>query len=168
MSRSWPALLLLTLGIAAGGVAAIAGASPAWASCAAEPSQSPYSFTGTVVSTTNADRTAVVRTDDGRVVTVRGTDAEGPDAHTSVDRSYRVGVRYEFDPVNGSSPYQDSICSTTHPIDALGTAAPSAGAPHRSDSGIGRTAVWATGALVVVLSLWFLGGLVWRAMKRAT
>jgi hypothetical protein len=159
-------VLLLALGIATGSVAAIADARPAWASCAAEPSQSPYWFTGIVVSTTNADRTAVVRTDDGRVVIVRGTDAEAADVHTSVDRTYQVGLRYEFDPVNGSSPYQDNLCSTTHPIGPSGIVAPSTGASHRLDSGIGRTAVWATGGLVAAVCAWFVGRLVRRAMKR--
>ena len=166
MSRSWRALLLLALGIAAGSAVAFADARPVWASCRVGPSQSPYRFTGTVVQTTNADRTAMVRTDDGRNVMVRGSYVEGPDSHTTVDRTYQVGVRYEFDPVNASSPYQDNICTATHPLDASDMAAlPNGGSPHRSGNNIGRIAFWAIGGLVVVLSMGILGGLVRRAMN---
>jgi len=154
--------------MATGGIVATAAVRPAWASCAVSSSQSPFWFTGTVVSTTNADRTATVRTDDGRIVIVRGSEAEGPDAHTSADRSYRVGVRYEFDPVNASSPYQDNICTGTHPVDASAIAAPAVRGSDRAESGSGRIAFWAIGGLVVAVSLWILGGPVRRAMKRAS
>ena len=169
MNRSWHAVLLLALATAAGSTVAFAGARPVWASCAAGPSRSQYRFTGTVVQTTNADRTAVVRTDDRRNVIVRGSNAEGPDSHTTVDRTYQVGVHYEFDPVNASSPYQDNICTATHPLDASSMAAlPSGGSSQRPGSGSGRIAFWAIGGLVVVLSMGILGSRVRRAMNRAT
>jgi hypothetical protein len=168
MKQSWRPLLILVLGVATSGIVATAGVRPVWASCAVGPSQSPYWFTGTVVSTTNADRTATVRTDDGRIVIVRGTEADGPDMHTTVDRSYRVGLRYEFDPINASSPYQDNICSATHPVDASAIAVPAVGGSDRSQSGSGRIAFWAMGGLVVALGLWIVDRLMRRARKRAT
>jgi hypothetical protein len=163
MSRWWPALLLLALGIATVGVGVIADANPAWASCVESPDRSPYRFTGTVVSTSNADRTAIVYTDDRHLVTVLGSDAQGPDAHTEEDRTYAVGLRYEFDPVNDSSPYQDNLCSATHLLNGSDTAPP-AGGPRGSQSGGGRTS-WLV-VLAVALSASALGLLVLRAMSR--
>lgn len=106
--------------------AAFFGPAPAQASCIPSPLTSPYYFTGTVTAVSNAGsiaitvgnagRTATVHTDDGRTVTVLGSDAAGPNAATSVDRTYQVGVRYEFHPLNATSPYQDNACTATHPI----------------------------------------------------
>lgn len=163
MTRSWRALLTLALGVATWSIVTIADERPVWGSCVASPPQSPYRFTGVVVATTNVDRTARVRTDDGRDVVVLGSDVDGPNAHTSVDRTYQVGVRYEFDPVNDSSPYRDNICTTTHPLaDASVVAAPAGGSPHLPGSGGARIAFWATGGLVVVLCLGILGGVARR------
>lgn len=149
MSRSRRAALLLALGIAATGVGVVAGQRPALADCAAaEPTRSPYWFTGVVVQTTNVDRTAFVHTDDGRDVIVLGSYVDGANAHTTVDRTYQVGVRYEFDPVNDSSPYQDNRCTATRPLDAAAT-----GAARRSDGDGGRTVFWVIGGLVVVAVL---------------
>jgi hypothetical protein len=149
MSRSRRALLLLALGtasIAAAGIATVAGQRPAWADCAAAaPTRSPHWFTGVVVQTTNVDRTAFVHTDDGRDVIVLGSYVDGANAHTTVDRTYQVGVRYEFDPANGSSPYQDNRCTATHPLDAAAT-----DAARRPDGDGGRAVFWAIGGLVVV------------------
>jgi hypothetical protein len=50
------------------------------------------------VSTSDPDRTAIVLIDDRGVVTVVGSVGLGPDADPSQDRTYQVGVRYEFDP----------------------------------------------------------------------
>jgi hypothetical protein len=85
------------------------------ASCASAPtSANPYSFVGTVLSTSREGRIARVRTQAGALVEVDGT--PGPAGTASdVDRTYQVGQRYEFAPSNGSSPYQDSICSGTVP-----------------------------------------------------
>jgi hypothetical protein len=55
-----------------------------------------------------------VRTDSGRIVTVHGSYVDGPNSATSVDRTYELGARYEFDPVNDADPYQDNICTGTH------------------------------------------------------
>src|SRR6185369_16407504 len=88
-------------------VVAIAGwlpaaAAPASASCVTPPPASPAVFTGTVLTIGPGGRTARVRTDDGREVTVNGGPSEG--GVTSVDRTYRAGTRYEFHPVNGADP----------------------------------------------------------------
>jgi hypothetical protein len=91
---------------------------PAAASCVAPPAQSPYAFTGTVVSTRADDRIAYVVTDDWQVVEVWGTSDTA--SFTSVDRTCRVGSRYEFHPLNDSSPYQDNICTATHEVDLSG------------------------------------------------
>ncbi|MEV6521155.1 hypothetical protein AB0M43_04320 [Longispora sp. NPDC051575] len=92
---------------------------PADASCVSTPVTSRHAFAGVVTDTENRGRVARVRTDDGRTVTVVGTEATGPDSLTTVDRSYEAGTRYEFHPVNGSSPYRDNICTATR---ALGSA----------------------------------------------
>jgi len=95
------------------GLIAAAGA-PASASCVGSPSPSPYVFNGTVVSTEADGRIAEVIAEDGRKVQVRGT----PDASaiTTVDRTYLVGARYEFHPVNDSSPYEDNVCTATRKL----------------------------------------------------
>jgi hypothetical protein len=105
----------------------IGSAGPAAASCVLPPRTSPAAFTGTVTAVANDGRVATVRTDDGRVVEVVGT----PDLHqgagrTSVDRRFDVGVRYQFHPLNDTSPYQDNACTATRPI---GAAAPATGSP---------------------------------------
>lgn len=64
---------------------------------------SPYRFTGTVTEVENADRTATVVTDEGRTVTVIGSEAS-PNAASTVGRTYQIGVRYEFHPLNTASP----------------------------------------------------------------
>jgi hypothetical protein len=126
---------------------------PAYASCAASPSVSPYRFDGVVLQVTNLTRTALVRTDNGRVVTVRGSDAEGPNAATSVDRGYQVGVRYEFDPENDSSPYRDNAlyCDPPARPGVLPDAEPGRPEPHRvvGRRGGGGTAGRRSGGLAV-------------------
>ena len=156
MSRSRRALLLAlgTVSIAAAGIATVAGQRPAWADCAAAaPTRSPHWFTGVVVQTTNVDRTAFVHTDDGRDVIVLGSYVDGANAHTTVDRTYQVGVRYEFDPGNAASPYQDSMCTRTHTLDSSDTRA-----PLRSDRSRGPVVFWVIGGLVVALCVGMLGG----------
>lgn len=87
---------------------------PVSASCVTPPPVSAYAFTGTVVSTAADGRIAQVVTDDGTFVEVRGT--PDPSVITSVDRTYRVGGRYEFHPLNAASPYEDNICTATHEL----------------------------------------------------
>jgi hypothetical protein len=107
---------VLVLAAVAGGAQAML-VTPAFASCAASALvRSARSFTGTVIGVTNASRTATVRTDDGRIVTVRGGYGDDPNSATDVDRTYQLGARYEFDPVNDADPYQDDICTATHTI----------------------------------------------------
>jgi hypothetical protein len=96
-------------------VALVAGlGTPASASCAGPPAVSPYAFTGTVESTEAGGRIAQVVTDDGGTVEVRG--ASTPCVVTSADRYYSVGRRYEFHPLNATSPYEDNACTATHEV----------------------------------------------------
>ncbi len=117
---------------------------PAAASCVpAEPvaaslAKAEVVFVGTVVSTANRDRVAQVRVEEvwkgpglPAQVEVRGTPFSAQDnAVTSVDRSFRTGVRYLFVPRGGSaSPtsgvpvFEDDLCTATqeyHPnLDGL-------------------------------------------------
>jgi hypothetical protein len=144
------------------GVPVLLAAAPAYASCALPPRVSAHPFTGTVVSVSNAGRTASVRTDDGRIVVVHGSEADQPGAFSSVDRTYEVGARYEFHPINDADPYQDNVCTATHPILASASARPAGPAtPSRADgdpaggSGVGWIAAGAV-ALVTVVGLWLL------------
>lgn len=107
---------------------ALLGASPANASCArATPPGSPHRFTGVVLGTELAQRIAYVHTDDGRNVVVRGTVSTDADAFTTIDRTYLTGHRYVFHPVNGSSPYEDNICTATLDLGSAPTEQPTAG-----------------------------------------
>ena len=86
------------------------------ASCAEEPTDSPYAFTGTVLSVDADGRLAHVRRDDGTRVDVRGGPDLGDGTFTSVDRQFAEGGRYEFHPRNGSSPFQDDACTATQQL----------------------------------------------------
>ncbi len=118
----------------------ILGSAPAWASCASPGAlTSPNAFAGTVIATSRAGRVAEVRTDEGHHVTVIGTpvapDPSGADRATSIDRTYEVGVRYEFDPRNSTSPYEDTACTSTHVLPPLApTTAPTPSTPPVSSS----------------------------------
>ncbi|MBM7860710.1 hypothetical protein [Lentzea nigeriaca] len=135
------------------------------ASCAQPPHESPYVFTGTVESTERNGLVAHVRTDAGPQVEVIGTPAET--GASTVDRTYTTGLRYEFHPLNSSSPYQDNNCTRTHVIDSPPPASSSAPPPTSSASGSSgtRTAagIGAAGALLgaVTLGLWL-----WRRNRR--
>jgi hypothetical protein len=48
-------------------------------------------------------------------VQVSGSPAAGSSAVTTVDRTYVVGQRYLFVPVNDRSPFQDNSCTATQP-----------------------------------------------------
>ena len=133
---------------------------PADASCAQPPASSAQRFTGVVVSVSDQGRTATVRTDDGRTVTVTGRgDPSG--AITSVDRTYTAGARYEFHPLNDASPYRDNACTATRELSSTGGAA--AGPVDGNSRGSGPV-VWGAAALIVVLLV--LGALGVR--RRAT
>jgi len=147
------------------------GTAPAWASCASPGAlTSPNAFAGTVTATSRAGRVAEVRTDEGRHVTVIGTpavpDPSGADRATSIDRTYEVGVRYEFDPRNSTSPYEDTACTSTHVLPPLAPnpSAPTPSAPTVSSSpsataagtdagGASSTTTIAIMAVVVLLGL---------------
>jgi hypothetical protein len=101
-------------GILSGFVVLAVAVTPAQASCAAgSPPRSAHAFVGVVVATSSAGRMATVRTEDGTTVEVRGTEAPGANQATSVDRTYRVGGRYEFHPTNNSAPWADNACTAT-------------------------------------------------------
>lgn len=93
----------------------------ATASCAGTPVTSTHVFTSTVTAVRNQGRTATVRTDDGRSVMVLGSEASQPNATTSVDRTFDVGVRHEFHPIDDGAPYRDNACTATHAIGAAGS-----------------------------------------------
>jgi len=153
------ALLMIIAGLAT--AASLLGSAPAHASCMQSPLISPHRFTGTVTAVSNAGRTATARTDDGRTVTVRGSDAGEPNAATSVDRTYQVGAKYEFHPLNDTSPYQDNACTATHQIgvSSANPSGPAAGGGGTA-SGEPRTSLWpAISAAAILLAgtgLWLL------------
>jgi hypothetical protein len=107
-------------------------AAPVQASCFQTAIASADKFTGTVTATSNKGRTATVRTDDGKTVTVMGSEAAEPNSATTVDRSFAVGTRYEFHPVNDTDPYLDNACTATHAIGAGGVGAGGGGGAEQS------------------------------------
>jgi hypothetical protein len=151
----------------------LTSAQPASASCVSTPLSSAYRFTGTVTHVSNAGRTATVRTDDGRTVTVRGSQVERENAASTVDRAYQMGVRYEFHPVNGASPFQDNACTATHPIAATDANAgmatskgpsPAAGLPQNAGGGsAGSTIAIRLGGAVILAA----GAAAWLFRRRA-
>ena len=108
------AIRVFMAGAVLGGALIVASASPAEASCTADPLPSPYAFTGKVVATKWDGRFARVRTSTGKLVIVKG--AAGPHQVTSVDRFYELDRRYEFHPLNSRSPYRDNACTATHQL----------------------------------------------------
>jgi hypothetical protein len=155
---TWTARTTLLIIVALGTAVGLLDSRPAQASCAASPGTSPYHFAGTVTAVGNSGRTATVRTDDGRTVTVLGSDVTGPNAATSVDRAYLVGARYEFHPVNDSDPYRDNICTATHPIgpDFPDPAAPAAAATTTTPAGWLGPGIAALALLLAGAGLWLL------------
>jgi hypothetical protein len=120
MSR--PATFLLALFVIA------AMASPASASCAPqqplrdELGDAKVAFVGTVISTTNHDKTALVSVEQiwlGRslpeTVEVQGG-PENEQLVTSNDRSFDEGERYLFVPSNAIPPFRDNACTATQPF----------------------------------------------------
>lgn len=105
--RPAAALLLVVLVTAH----AVSWPAQAFASCATrEGVRSTWSFEGVVTAVRSRDRIASVRTDDGRTVEVRGGRSR---SISSVDRTYKPGGRYEFHPLDASSPFQDNACTAT-------------------------------------------------------
>ncbi len=112
--------------------------SEASASCGLLPGQTPGTFAsapvvfvGTVVSTSNGDRAAIVKVESiwrgpDMLTYVRVIGTPEPSAQaTSVDRKYQAGKRYLFVPENSSSPFDDNNCSATQPYTpALASQAP--------------------------------------------
>lgn len=90
------------------------------ASCRLPPTTSASAFTGTVVTTSDSDRTARVRTDAGAEVTVLGTESPDANSVTSVDRTFRTRARYEFHPLNDASPFRDNACTATRQLTGPG------------------------------------------------
>ena len=147
------ALIIAVLAFASACLAATLPAASAQASCAGPSGTvSAHPFTGTVIAVGNNERTATVRTDDGRTVTVRGSDAVGPNEATSVDRTYRVGLRYEFHPTNDRDPFLDNACTATHEIG--GSPAP-AGTGGTASAAVGWLAA-ATAVVAGVALLWLV------------
>jgi hypothetical protein len=136
--------------VAATAVAVLLSQGPALGSCATSaPLASPYAFTGVVISTESMGRLAVVLTDAGATVEVRGTLVTAGDAFTSVDRSYQVGGRYEFHPTNATSPFADNECTATQLLSLTPVASATPSDRGRRDAyvGGGFAAVFAAGAL---------------------
>lgn len=126
---------------------------PAYASCASgSPSGSPYAFTGIVTATDWQGRLATVRTDAGQTVTVRGTPG-GKNSATSVDRRYEVGGRYEFHPVNASSPYEDNDCTATRLLGRVAVPPPAEGQPTAGGQPKGPGLI-AIGVLVLAIGVY--------------
>ena len=106
-------------------VATLFAADPAEASCgpsAPTPQrlqEATVAFVGRVETTTNEGRTAHVRVEQvwkGAPVSDRITVQGGPDdenARSSVDRSFRAGVRYLFMPERAGGQFRDTSCSGT-------------------------------------------------------
>ena len=109
-------------------------AAPAAASCALLPGTAPPNpyaalpvvFLGTVVTTLEQDRLAIVRVESvwngpdlPATVEVRGSPAlgtpvpAGMGVATSVDRTYQRGQRYLFAPINDRPPFEDNACTPT-------------------------------------------------------
>ena len=115
--RAASALIFAGLGVASwAAMIVMLSVTAAYGSCAAESERSPHAFMGEVLSVTADGKVATVRADDGTTVEVIGGPSGG--SVTSVDRTYEVGVRYEFHPVNDHSPYRDNICTATHVVEA--------------------------------------------------
>ena len=171
-----PALLLAAV------VATLLAADPAEASCGTPPPMSrrlqeaTVVFVGRVVTTTNKGRTAHVRVEQvwkGAPVSDRVTVKGGPDspsAASSVDRSFRAGVRYLFVPERTGGQFRDTSCSAT--VEYSGALAQFVPAtvtlPRRSSTGSSGLARQAAIALAVVLVGLILSLVFSRRRRRAS
>ena len=161
-------------------VVTLLAADPAGASCAT-PGPMPQRlqeatvvFVGRVVTTTNKGRTAHVRVEQvwkGAPVSDRVTVKGGPDdesARSSVDRSFRAGVRYLFVPERAGAQYRDTSCSATVEYSgALAQFVPdTVTLPRRSSTGSSGLARQAAIALAVVLIALIVSVAVSRGRRR--
>lgn len=97
-----------------------------------------------MIATQDKDRVATVITDAGDRVTVRGALTSGLFAGiSSVDRTFILGARYEFHPINSSDPYRDDACTATRQI-----AGPEQPPPDTQQPG---NLTWPTIGIVVVI-----------------
>lgn len=135
MLRCARRLVLTVLGVALFGIPAARTVIPvtslapqaALASCIAPLplakalAQAPVVFVGTVLRTSNSDRTAVVRVEQvwhGPAISGEVQVLGGPEdgaAATSVDRTFQIGVTYLFVPTNTRAPFRDNACTSTQP-----------------------------------------------------
>ena len=176
-------------------------AQPAAASCAPPMStaqaiaNADVVVVGTVSSTRSRDRVATVSVEEvwkgsvGNSFEVFG----GPDrddAATSVDRTYRVGVRYlllAFEPAAHGSPgtfggrYEDTACSATQPWDdslarfrpstaaivAASTTSPPRSSSPVTDSASRRNGVWKIVVGAAIAGAALTGTVLWRRARRA-
>jgi hypothetical protein len=161
-------------------VVTLLAADPAGASCGT-PGPMPQRlqeatvvFVGRVVTTTNKGRTAHVRVEQvwkGAPVSDRVTVKGGPDdesARSSVDRSFRAGVRYLFVPERAGAQYRDTSCSATVEYSgALAQFVPdTVTLPRRSSTGSSGLARQAAIALAVVLIALIVSVAVSRGRRR--
>ena len=161
-------------------VVTLLAADPAGASCGT-PRPMPQRlqeatvvFVGRVVTTTNKGRTAHVRVEQvwkGAPVSDRVTVKGGPDdesARSSVDRSFRAGVRYLFVPERAGAQYRDTSCSATVEYSgALAQFVPdTVTLPRRSSTGSSGLARQAAIALAVVLIALVVSVAVSRGRRR--
>lgn len=147
----------LVTAVAIAAVAVLLPQGPALGSCAtSDPLGSPNAFTGVVISTESRGRLAVVSTEAGATVEVRGTIVTAENAFTSVDRSYEVGGRYEFHPTNATSPFADNECTATHLLSmgAVSSAATRSGAvPVEASGGDGSETYVGRGLAVLAAGI---------------
>ena len=113
---------------------------------------------------------ATVRTDSGATVEVIGTPGLRRDesAGTSVDRSYEVGGRYEFHPVNTSSPFEDNYCTATRLLSRVAVPELTSSPVGPGEAGTTSPGAWRTGARTAVLiaaGVAALAALLWRGSR---
>ena len=66
-----------------------------------------------------------------------------------MDRRFDVGIRYEFHPLNGTSPYQDNACTATREVNEHLTTQSARPAAERASPARGATLA-AAGAVLAV------------------
>lgn len=152
-----------------------AAASCAFAGGGDPIANAPLAFVGSVVSTDDGGRRALVRVESiwrgpalPAQVEVIGSPASGS-AATSVDRTYRAGQRYLFVPVPGvpiKPPFMDNACSATQPLTpALAAQSPADARPPELGGVDGPSGTpWSLAALVAVgaVSIGAIAFWVWR------
>lgn len=174
-------------------------ARPASASCvppeplAARVAEAPVVFVGTVLSTANDDRVAQVRVEEvwkgpklPDQVEVRGTQFSAQEnARSSVDRTFRIAVRYLFVPRDdgdsssaavGTSVFDDHLCTATQeyrpdldefrPASVAGPTGPGDGEEQApAAGGEGRGVLPLAAAATAALALVAAGGRRWQRRR---